>query len=127
MEWADAEDGQKRWVGRVGGLGRGGFMGGVRGAQRLAEGGMGRVGGLGKGMSWAEGGCAFGALGRGGQMVEELWEEGAGGKRLAEGPGGWQRVGWTEVGRAEWVVWAKVWAWQRGGVMGLGRWAEGVR
>ena len=28
MEWAEAEDGQKRWVGRVGGLGRGGFMGG---------------------------------------------------------------------------------------------------
>ena len=66
-------------------------------------------------------------MGRGGQVAEELWEEGAGGKRLAEGPGGWQRVGWTEVGRAEWVVWAKVWAGQRGGVVGLGRWAEGVR
>ena len=28
VEWAEAEDGQKRWVVRVGGLGRGGFMGG---------------------------------------------------------------------------------------------------
>ena len=36
-------------------------------------------------------------------MAEELWVEGAGGKRGAEGPAGWQRVGWTEVVRAEWV------------------------
>ena len=42
VEWAEAEDGQKRWVGRVGGLGRGGFMEGSEGPggwqQRSTEG-----------------------------------------------------------------------------------------
>ena len=63
-----------------------------RGARRLAEGGVdrggaGRVGGLGKGMGWAKrGGCGFGALGRRGQVAEELWVEGAGGKRGQRGP-----------------------------------------
>ena len=65
-----------------------------RGARRLAEGGVdrggvGRVGGLGKGMGWAErGGCGFGALGRGGQVAEELWVEGAGRRRGLVGKGG---------------------------------------
>ena len=58
-------------------------------------------------------------------MAEELWVEGAGGKRGAEGPAGWQRVGWTEVVQAEWVVWAKRWAGQRGGIAVEGVW--GVR
>ena len=77
---------------------------GGRGARRLAEGGVdrfgvGRVGGLGKGMGWAErGGCGFGALGRGVRWRRSCGVEGAGGKRGAEGPAGWQRVGWTEVG-----------------------------
>ena len=42
VEWAEAEDGQKRWVVRVGGLGREGFMRGSEG-----PGGWQRVG-------WAE-------------------------------------------------------------------------
>ena len=64
MEWAEAEDGQKRWVGRVGGLGRGGFMGGDRGARRLAEGGVGR-GAVGRVSWWEE-------RGRGGQRGPEV-------------------------------------------------------
>ena len=72
--------------------------------------GLGREGGL-----WVWG------VGQRGQVAEELWVEGAGGKRGAEGPAGWQRVGWTEVVRAEWVVWAKRWAGQRG-VAGEGVW-----
>ena len=80
------------------------------------------MGGLGKGMGWAErGGLWVWGVGQRGQVAEELWVEGAGGKRGAEGPAGWQRVGWTEVVRAEWVVWAKRWAGQRG-VAGEGVW-----
>ena len=42
VEWAEAEDGQKRWVVRVGGLGRGGFMGGSEGPREGRGGKRGR-------------------------------------------------------------------------------------
>ena len=47
----------------------------------------------------SEGGCGFGALGRGGQVAVELWVEGAGGKRGQRGPQvgrGWGGQRWCE-------------------------------
>ena len=81
VEWAEAEDGQKRWVVRVGGLGRGGFMGGVRGAPEVGRGWGGQSGWFGQRDELGRGGLCVWGVGQRGQGAEELWVKGAGGKR----------------------------------------------
>ena len=66
-------------------------------------------------------------MGRGGQVAEELWEEGAGEKRGGRGTrrlaeGGMDRGGAGRIGGLD-----KGMGWAVRGVVGLGHWAEEVR